>query len=62
MPHIALYAPDSLNGAGVGNIKQGTLGSVTEAERREMAVRWRAKLARAEAGQQRWLLITARAP
>jgi len=34
----------------------------TEAERRAMADRWRAKLARAEAGQQRWLLITARAP
>jgi len=34
----------------------------TEDERRAMADRWRAKLARAEAGQQRWLLITARAP
>jgi SAM-dependent methyltransferase len=34
----------------------------TEDERRAMVGRWRAKLARAEAGQQRWLLITARAP
>lgn len=34
----------------------------SEPERRAMAERWRAKLARAEAGQQRWLLITARAP
>ena len=34
----------------------------TDAERRAMADRWRSKLARAEAGQQRWLLVTARAP